>query len=698
MKPVKYINREISWLSFNERVLQEAEDPRVPLLERLKFLGIYSNNLDEFFRDKVAALKRLARLEKKALITPNDFEILGENPVEVLNSITDVSRNQHHRFNKAYERILKELEKENIYIINETQLTKTQGSFVEIYFKEKVRSRIVPIMLEEEQAFPSLKDDFIYLAVRLLKKDLISGKKYNYALIEIPNNVARFLILPQHGEKKYVILLDDVIRHNLKSVFQIFDFDKIEAYTIKITRDAQLNLEDDLYQSLPTALQKSLKDRKKGDPSRFVFDADMPYKFQQFVLKSLKLRKTDAVIAGARYHNFKDFMSFPSLGRKDLLNPKISPLEHPHLVGRRSIIEVIKERDILLNFPYQSFNHVLDLLREASIDPKVKSIQATAYRVASDSNVMAALINAVKNGKAVTVVIELRASFDEASNISWLEKLQDEGVNVITGVKGLKVHSKLIQIEREVNAKKELIALVSTGNFNEKTAKIYGDSILITAHKGINQEIEQMFSFYRMNYLNFKYKHLLVAPYNLRSSILELIEGEILKAHLGKPCGIILKMNSMLDKKICNKLYKASGAGVPVKLIVRGVFALSPQVPGLSDKIEAISILDKFLEHARVFAFGAEGDEKVFMGSADLRPRNLDTRIEVVIPIYDKKIRKVLMKMLRIQLDDNQKARILDINQENAYHKNNKPILRSQDVIYEYFKQFTKKEKEKRRE
>lgn len=696
MKPLKFINREISWLSFNERVLQEAEDPRVPLLERLKFLGIYSNNLDEFFKDKVAALKRLARLEKKSLITADDLEVLGDNPLEVLNKITDVSRKQHHRFNKAYEKILNELEKENIFILNEDQLTDNQGEFVKRYFKDKVRSRIIPIMLEEEMPFPTLNDDSIYLAVRLIQKDMINGKKYTYALIEVPNKVDRFLILPEKGEKKFVILLDDVIRYNLQGIFQIFNFDKIEAYTIKVTRDAQLNLEDDLYQSLPTALQKSLKERKKGDPSRFVYDAEMPYKFQRYLFKHLKLKKTDAVIAGARYHNFKDFMGFPSLGRKDLLNPKITPLEHPHLVGRRSIIEVVKERDILLNFPYQRFDHVLDLLREAAIDPKVKSISATAYRVASDSNVMAALMNAVKNGKAVTVVIELRASFDEASNIYWLERLQDEGVSVITGVKGLKVHSKLIQIEREVNNKTELYSLISTGNFNEKTAKIYGDSILITAHKGINAEVAQMFTFYKMNYLNFKYKHLLVAPYNLRTNFLNLIEEEIMKAHLGKPCGILLKMNSLLDKKICRKLYKASLAGVPVRLIVRGVFAISPQVPGLSDNIKAISILDKYLEHARIFIFGAKGEEKVFMGSADIRPRNLDSRIEVVVPIYDKKVSKILVKMLEIQWTDNQKAREFDINQENAYHTNNKPIIRSQDAFYDYLKSFTKKELEKR--
>lgn len=696
MKPLKFINREISWLSFNERVLQEAEDPRNPLLERLKFLGIYSNNLDEFFRDKVASLKRLAYLEKKALITANDLEVLGENPLEVLQSITDTSRIQHHRFNKAYEQIVKELEKEKIFILNEKQLSDTHGKYVERYFKEKVRSGIIPIMLEEEMPFPTLKDDCTYLAVRLVQKDLVSGKEYTYALIEVPNGIYRFLILPQSGDKKYVILLDDVIRYNLKSVFQIFQFDKIEAYTIKVTRDAQLNLEDDLYQSLPAALQKSIKDRKKGDPSRFVYDAEMPYKFQRYLLKHLKLRKNDAVIAGARYHNFKDFMGFPNLGRKDLQNPKIMPLEHPHLAGRRSIIEVVDERDILLNFPYQSFNHVLDLLREASIDPKVKSIQATAYRVASDSNVMAALMNAVKNGKTVTVVIELRASFDEASNISWLERLKDEGVNVVTGVKGLKVHSKIIQIERENNGQTTHYSLISTGNFNEKTAKIYGDSILITAHTGINQEITQMFSFYKMNYLNFRYKHLLVAPYTLRSSIIELIDEEIMKAHMGKPCGILLKMNSLLDKKISRRLYKASNAGVPIRLIIRGVFAISPNVPALSENIEAISILDKFLEHARVFVFGANGEEKVYMGSADLRSRNLDSRVEVVVPIYDKKIRKILIKMLEIQWKDNQKARILDIEQSNKYRTDDKPPLRSQEATYDYLKNFTKQELEKK--
>ncbi len=695
MKPLKYINREISWLSFNERVLQEAEDPRNPLLERIKFLGIYSNNLDEFFRDKVAALKRLARLEKKSLITANDLEVLGDNPIEVLQVITDTSRKQHHRFNNAYKQITKELEKENIFIINESELSNTQGKFVERYFKEKVRSGIIPIMLEEEMPFPTLNDDCIYLAVRLVQRDLSNGKKYTYSLIEVPNKIQRFLILPDKGEKKFVILLDDVIRYNLKSVFQIFQFDKIEAYTIKVTRDAELNLEDDLYQSLPTALKKSIKDRKKGDPSRFVYDAEMPYKFQRFLMKHLKLKKNDAIIAGARYHNFKDFMGFPSMGRKDLLNPKIKPLEHPHLVGRRSIIEVVKEKDILLNFPYQSFDHVLDLLREASIDPKVVSIQATAYRVANDSNVMAALINAVKNGKTVTVVIELRASFDEASNIKWLERLQDEGVNVITGVKGLKVHSKLIQIERINNNKSEWISLISTGNFNEKTAKIYGDSILISAHKGINEEVCQMFGFYRMNYLNFKYKHLLVAPYSLRSSIIKLIDEEIMKAHLGKPCGILLKMNSLLDKKVCDKLYEASQAGVSVRLIVRGVFAITPQVPTLSDNIKAISILDKYLEHARIFVFGALGEEKVYMGSADLRSRNLDSRVEVVVPIYDRKIKKVLVKILEIQWRDNEKARVLDMNQENHYRKNNKPTLRSQDATYDYLKTFTKKELEK---
>jgi len=686
MRVYKFINRDISWLSFNERVLQEAEDKRVPLLERLKFLGIYSNNLDEFFKDNVASLKRLAGLEENALLKADHLEVLGDNPVEILKEINVITKAQHKRFNKAYEKILKELEHEKIFIVNEKQLTESQGKFVERYFKNKVRSSLVPIMLDEGKPFPKLTDEFIYLAVRLTQR-MDYGKVYTYSLIPVPNNVPRFLILPQLGMKKYVILLDDVIRFNLTSIFNIFDFDKVEAYTIKVTRDAQLDVEDDLFQSLPSALQKSLKNREKGEPSRLVYDSEMPYKFQRYIIKHLGLQDTDAVIAGARYHNFKDFMGFPSLNRKDLLNPKLKALEHPHLKGRRRLIEAVSEKDVLLSFPYQTFDHVLDTLREAAIDPAVTAISATAYRVASDSNVMKALINAVQNGKEVTVVIELLASFDEASNIKWLTKLKDEGVKVIMGVSGLKVHSKLIFIEREIKGMYESICLISTGNFNEKTAKIYADHILMTAHKGINEEVKSMFDFYRMNYKNNVYKHLQVAPYSLRNIMLEQIDVEIEKAKKGLPCGIFFKMNSFLDKLTSRRLYKASAAGVPIRLIVRGMFAITPEIKGLSSNIKAISIVDKFLEHARVYIFGAKGEERVFMGSADLRSRNFDARIEVNIPIYDKKVRKQLVDLYEIQWKDNQKSRVLDPDQKNEYLKNSKPPLRAQDAMYEYLKE-----------
>jgi len=671
------INRELSWLSFNERVLQEAEDISVPLIERLRFLGIYSNNRDEFFRVRVATVRRLSRFSK-------ELDILqGYVPSQVLNSIQKITLKQQNRFEKIYIQIKKELLSNKISIINEKQLNEKQGEFVKEYFKSTVQPSLFPIILENTKSFPYLKDKSIYLVVKILRGK--NKSRVSYALVEIPPQLNRFLILPRTSEGKFVMLLDDVIRYNLNSIFAIFDSNDIESFIIKITRDAELDMDADISKSYVEKLSKSLKNRKKGSPVRLTYDGDISVDIMEMLITRMKFRKKDNLIPGGRYHNFKDFINFPDLGSSNLTYKSLVPLEHPALKSQVSIFPVIKKKDVMLFFPYQSYGYIYDMLREASIDPKVDSIKITLYRMAKESIIVNALINALKNGKSVTVIVELQARFDEEANIFWANQLQDEGATVIFGVPGLKVHSKLFIIARKESNRTINYAHVGTGNFNEETAKIYSDVSLLTSDTRVTNEVVKVFNFYANNYKTGSYRHLLVSPWFMRNKFIQLISEEIKNAKKGKKAFIYAKLNSIVDDELITKLYSASKAGVKIKLIVRGICSLVAGRKGQSENIEVISIVDKFLEHSRIFVFCNDEDEKYFISSADWMSRNLDHRSEVAVPIYDKNLKEELSEFLNIQFSDNTKSRVIDEKQSNKYVTSTNLIKsRSQVEFYKY--------------
>lgn len=672
-KKVVLINRELSWLSFNERVLQEADDETVPLIERLKFLGIYSNNRDEFFRVRVATIKRAIKLKRK---------VEGEDPVLIQDNIQKIVLGQQHKFERIYANILRDLDSHNISIINENELNPHQGVFIKHYFREKVMPALFPIMLYPNTKFPYLKDESGYLIIKLGKKQ--KSKKDKFALIEVPTDVhSRFVVLPKEKDKQLIILLDDVIRYNLDDIFHNFEYEYTEAYNIKLTRDAELDIDNDLSKTFVEKISKGLKDRKKGQPVRLVYDEQISPDMLDLIMKKIKLRKEDNPIPGGRYHNFKDFIAFPNVGGPELRYKKLNPLKHPDLKDKSSLFRVIRKKDVMLTFPYQSYDHVVDLLREASIDPKVQSIHITLYRVAKNSNIVKALINAVKNGKAVTAVVELRARFDEEANIYWSGKLQEEGAKVIYGVPGLKVHSKLFLISRKEGGKIRRYAHIGTGNFNGDTARVYTDHSLLTADKRITDEVSKVFSFYADNLEKGSYKHLLVAPFFMRKKLIDFIDKEIHYARKKKPAFIHLKINNLVDAVMIRKLYDASQAGVEIKLIVRGTCSLVAGVRGLSDNIEVISIIDKFLEHSRVFIFCNGGDEKYFLSSGDWMTRNLDVRSEVSVPVYDKTIQRRLRSIFDLLWSDNTKARVLGSMQDNEYRKNFGEVkIRAQEDMF----------------
>jgi polyphosphate kinase len=679
-----YIPKEISWLSFNERVLQEAENKDTPLLERFKFLGIYSNNLDEYFRVRVAGLKRLSIYGSKSK------EILGYNPKVTLKTIQEIVLAHNAKFEKIYSGLLEELAKHNTHIINEKQLNAEQAEFVKSYFHHEVISRLMPFIIEKDSTLPNLTDDAIYLAIYLSKKD---PEKRKYALLEIPTNVLpRFIVLPVCEDNKYIIFLDDIIRFGLNEIFFIFEFDSISAYTIKLTKDAELDIADDISEGYIEKLSKSLQQRKRGTPVRFIYDRTMPEDLLKIITKKLKFGPDDVIIPSNRYHNFKDFMNFPNPGKKKLFHEPMLPVQHRDIQSDKSILSAIKKKDIMLFFPYHPFDHFIDLLREASIDPLVTSIQITLYRLARNSSVINALLNAVRNGKSVTTVVELQARFDEEANILWGNKLREEGVKVIYGVPGLKVHSKLCLITRVKDDITQKYAAVGTGNFNEDTARIYTDLLLLTAEKKITNEVFKAFNFFSVNYKKDNFYHLVLSPFFLRNKIILLIENEIRNAKAGKKAYIYLKLNNLTDTEIIDNLYEASQAGVKIRLIVRGMLSLVPGVKKISEKIEAIGIVDRLLEHSRYFIFCNEGDEQIYISSADLMTRNLDHRIEVTCPIFDKNIKNEIKKIFEIQWGDNVKARIFDATQSNNYVKaGKKEPNRSQTEVYNWIKKSNEK-------
>ena len=688
----QYINRELSWLKFNARVLQEAADERVPLLERLRFAGIFSNNLDEFFKVRYATVKRVAMNET------SDKE-LGVHAKELLEEITKEVILLQDQSLKIIASITKELEKEQIFIVDEKTLLPEYESFVNTYFYNKVRPALFTIILNDLEMFPQLKDDVAYLAVKMTLKEedekasgiekffssRVYKEKIQYALIELPTTLDRFIELPQIGDKHYIIMLDDIIRFCLHKIFNIFNYESLTANMIKITRDAELDIDDDLSKSFIEKISTSVEDRRKGEPVRFVYDKMIDKDTLQFLFEKMGIVKTDSVIPGGRYHNRRDFMSFPSLGRKDLTYPPIQPLPVQGLTSDESLLKKIAEKDYLQYTPYHTFSNIIWFLREAALDPKVKSVKITIYRLAKNSQVVNSLINAVKNGKQVTVQIELQARFDEESNIRYAEQLKAEGVKLIFGVRGLKVHSKICVIERKEGKELKRYGFISTGNFNESTAKIYTDYTLFTANQEILKEVNKVFNFFDTNYNVQKFKHLIVSPHYTKKQLKHLIDEEIKNAKAGKEAYIKLKMNNITSYKMIDKLYEASRAGVKIQMIVRGICCLVPGIEGMSENIEVISIVDKFLEHPRLFIFGNGGTPKVYVSSADWMTRNISFRVEVGCPIYDKTIQQELIDTFEISWADNVKARIINKAQDNTYRPHTTPALRSQVALYEYY-------------
>ncbi len=678
----QYVNREISWLWFNERVLQESTDTNVPLIERLRFLGIYSNNLDEFFKVRYATVKRIFEAGKTGKSV-----LGGETAKDLLEEITKIVIDQQARSVHILKNIQAELEDKNIFIIKETQLNPKHRDFVKSYFLQNVSPQLMTIILNDLTKFPTLKDTAAYLAVKMIiiGDQIAEEKEKRFALIEIPKGIDRFVVLPKDGDKNYIIILDDLIRYCLRSIFTMFEYESISAHMIKITRDAELDMDNDLSKSFIAKISSSVEHRKLGDPVRFVYDKSIGKDTLDFLREKMHIEDTDSVIPGGRYHNRRDYMGFPSLGRQDLMYEKITPLPVKGFSMEGSLLEQIAKKDYLQYTPYHTFSYVIKFLREAALDPKVRSIKITVYRLASNSQVAASLINAVKNGKQVTVQIELQARFDEQANIEYAEQLQAEGVKLIFGVPGLKVHSKVCVIEREEEEGVKRYGFISTGNFSEATARIYTDYTLFTAHEAILKELNKVFDFFETTYKINKYKHLIVSPHYTKSTFLKLIDKEIESALAGKEAYIKIKMNSFTSYKMIDKLYEASNAGVKIQLIIRGVCCLVPGIQGMSENIEAISIVDKFLEHPRIFIFGNNGDTKIYISSADWMTRNLDNRVEVGCPIYDEDIKQELLDTFEMSWSDNVKARVFNESQDNAYRKNGNKKVRSQFAMYDYY-------------
>ena len=678
-----YYNRELSWLQFNARVLQEAEDTTTPLLERLRFIGIFSNNLDEFFKVRYATIKRIADAGK------GGRSFLGGIPASELMELITKTVIQQQKISLGILSSIKEkLKEEQIFIINETEVSEFHSEFIADYFLQKVSPAMAVIMIGELEKFPSLKDSAAYLAVKMemIKDDTNPESKNNYALIEIPKNVERFVELPSHDGKKYIIILDDLIRYMLHQIFSIFEYDTISAHMIKITRDAALDIESDLSKSFIDKISKSVKNRSDGDPVRLVYDKTIDDETLSFLMDKMGIKNSDSINPGGRYHNRRDYINFPNLGRTDLQYEKIKPLHISGLSLAGSLLDKISERDYLLHTPYHTFSYVVKFLREAALDPTVETIKITIYRLAEVSHIASSLINAVKNGKQVTVQIELQARFDEQANIGYAEQLQREGVKLIFGVAGLKVHCKICIVERREHLKLKKYSIITTGNFNESTARIYTDYTLFTANQKIGKELNKVFAFFEVNYKIKAYKHLIVSPHYTRTAIYNLIENEMFNTQQGKKSGIKLKLNSLSDKKIIDKLYAASRAGVKIQLIVRGICCLVPGVKGMSENIEVISVVDKFLEHPRLYIFENEGTPKVYISSADFMRRNLDTRVEISCPIYDPQIKEEILETFDICWSDNVKARRVSEKQDNLYRKNKNPKVRSQFAIYQYYK------------
>lgn len=677
----KTIARDISWLSFNARVLQEAADPTVPLRERVRFLGIFSNNMDEFFRVRVATLRRMMEFGNKIKNMH-----LEQSPKKILDEIQQIVLEQQTEFAQIWERVRQEMEKDKIFLVNERQLNKEQQRFVLTYFEEEVRSNTIPLMVESIPQFPYLRDKSIYLGVVLSRRD--GTLKRKYAVIEIPSKLnGRFIKLPASDGETHIILLEDVIRFNLKSIFSYFGYDRYGSWVFKVTKDAEIDIDNDVSTSIIQKIEKGVKNRRKGKPVRFVYDKQMDEGLLDYLVRKLNLSRNESLIPGGRIHNFRHFMDFPNVFQRKSLRKK--PFQHSLLKNAARVTDVVLDKDIMLNFPYHSFHPIIDLLREAAIDPDVTVIKITAYRLASSSKIINALVNAVRNGKQVTVMLELRARFDEEANLEWKQILEEEGVNVLISMPTMKVHAKLCLIKKKVNNRTMHYGFVSTGNINEKTAMVYGDHCLLTADRFVMADVNRIFNYLEKakddNNLLKGCKTLIPCPTGLRKELTRLVHKEIRNAKEGKKGAILLKMNSLSDESLIELLYVAAKAGVEIKMIVRGIFCMFSENKKFLKPVKAISIVDEYLEHARVFIFHNNGHEKVYISSADWMVRNLDHRVEATCPVLDENIKRVLKNILEIQLNDNVKARILDNELSNRYvrDKGHKRV-RSQVEIYNY--------------
>ena len=671
-----YINREVSWLQFNARVLQEAEDESVPLIERLRFLGIFSNNLDEFFKVRYATIKRIDEAGKTGR-----SELGGIKASDLLEIITQIVIKQQRESLKILDKIQKRLEKKDIYFINEHEIDNEQHVFIKNYYIQNVSPALVTIILNDQVKLPTLKDSAAYLAVKMV----FSNKQKQFALIEIPKTIERFVVLPKKEGKDYIIILDDLLRYCLNDIFNIFDYETISAHMIKITRDGELDFESDLSKSFIEKISDSVKHRQIGDPVRFVYDKTIDRETLKFLMTKMGIDSNDNVIPGGRYHNRRDYMSFPSLGRTDLLYDKIKPLPIKGMSLESSIFKTIANKDYLLYTPYQTFSYVVKFLREAALDPKVKTIQITIYRLAEISHVASSLINAAKNGKKVIVQIELQARFDESANIKYAKEMQSQGIKLMFGSPHLKVHGKICIIERKEEKLIKNYGFISTGNLNESTAKVYTDMTLFTSNTKILGEVKSVFNFFDANYKKYSFKNLIISPINTESKLKKLINKEIKNAKLGKSSWIKIKINNITSRKMIKHLYNASRAGVKIKMIVRGVCCLIPNQLNMSENIEVISIIDKYLEHTRFFVFCNNNDNKVFISSADWMTRNLDNRVEVTCPIFDDRIKQQIRDVFNIYWKDNIKSRYVNNSKTNKYKRNSKTKFRSQEEVYKYY-------------
>ncbi len=679
-----YRPKEISWLSFNERVLQQAANEKIPIYERIKFLGIYSNNMDEFYRVRVATLKRLTKLK-------DADKILGYEPVDVLKKINEIVREQNIKYEKIQEKLRIDLTKHNVFFVNEKTISNEQKKYLLKFFCTKLKDSLMPIIIKDKKHAPDLVDDNIYFALSL---EIENKKKPVYAILQLPTNkFDRFFILPKENNIRNVIYLDDIVRLGLKNLFKFWNVKNIEAYTFKITKDAELDIEDDVSTSYVEQIDKSLKRRKKANPVRLMYDKSMPGPMIEKIKKLFRIGNMDTVLSGGRYHNTKDFLRFPNIFDEKATYTPIEPIRIKQIENQKSYFTTIQKNDVFLYYPYHPFSYFIDFLREAAIDPNVKSIKVTLYRLAKRSDVIAALVNAVYNGKDVTAVIELQARFDESENIYWSEVMNDAGVKVIYGVPGLKVHSKLVLVERIENDKKVNYAVIGTGNFNESTAKLYTDMAIMTANRKITNDVEKVFEFLRNNYKHFTYNHLLVSPYNFRKKLRWLIKNEIANAKKGKKAYIHIKLNNIDDREIINLLYEASSSGVEVVLLIRGMFSLVTGIKDVSDKIIARGIVDRFLEHSRFMIFANGGKPLYFISSADMMVRNIDRRVEVTMPVYDTNIQKILSKLFEIYKKDNVAARVLDKNLTNKMYKGGQKKIRSQIEVYNYLKELEENKK-----